>query len=174
MISFDTGLGAFNYRAAAVCIHDGHALLHKFAGDDFWALPGGRVEFGETAERAVARELGEELGAAREPRVERLLWVVENYFTHQGTRNHELGLYYLVSFAPHATIYDTTREHIGIEDTGHDGLPLKLIFRWFPLDRLAGERIYPTFLRERLRALPATVEHIVHIDPSEYCVSSPA
>lgn len=167
MISFDTGLGAFNYRAAAVCIHDGHALLHKFAGDDFWALPGGRVEFGETAERAVARELREELGAAQQPRVERLLWVVENYFTHNDTLNHELGLYYLVSFAPHAAIYDTAREHLGIEDRGPDGLPLQLIFRWFPLDALAGERLYPTFLRERLRALPAAVEHVVHVDPTE-------
>ena len=54
MISFDTGLGVFRYRAAAVCIHDDHALLHKFVGNDFWGLPGGRVEFGETAERGGA------------------------------------------------------------------------------------------------------------------------
>ena len=167
MISFDTGLGAFNYRAAAVCIHEGHVLLHKFVGDDFWALPGGRVEFGETAECAVARELREELGAEQQPHVERLLWVVENYFTHNDTLNHELGIYYLVSFAPHAAIYDITREHIGFEDGNHGGPPLKLIFRWFPLDTLAGERIYPTFLRERLRTLPAGVKHIVHVDPSE-------
>lgn len=42
MISFDTGLGVFHYRAAAACIHDVHVLLHKCVGDDFWALPSGR------------------------------------------------------------------------------------------------------------------------------------
>jgi hypothetical protein len=75
-------------------------------------------------------------------------------------------MYYLVSFAPHAAIYDITRDN-GIEDGNHGGPPLQLIFRWLPLDTLAGERIYPAFLRERLSDLPVAIEHIVHIDPRE-------
>jgi hypothetical protein len=79
----------------------------------------------------------------------------ENFFTRDDTLNHKLGMHYLVSFAPHAAIYDITRDHIGIEDGNPGGLPLQLIFRWFPPDTLAGERIYPTFLRQRLSALPS-------------------
>ena len=63
----------------------------------------------------MARELGEELGVEQEPHAERLLWVVENFFIRNDTLNHVLRLYYLVSFAPRAAIYDTTHEHIGSE-----------------------------------------------------------
>ncbi|WP_348753724.1 NUDIX domain-containing protein, partial [uncultured Aquincola sp.] len=62
MISFSNSDWRFNLRAAAVVRHADFVLLHRLAGDAFWALPGGRVEMGETAEAAVRREMREELG----------------------------------------------------------------------------------------------------------------
>jgi ADP-ribose pyrophosphatase YjhB (NUDIX family) len=46
---------------AGVWLKDDHVLLQGAAGEDFWALPGGRVEIMERAEYALHRELREEL-----------------------------------------------------------------------------------------------------------------
>ena len=157
MISFPISGGHFNFRAAGVCIDEGHVLLHRSVSDDFWSLPVGRVELGEDSSTTLRRELCEELGV--DSSAGRLLWIVENFFTYGETQHHELGMYYLVSFKREAAIYDKTRVHEGLED-----IDLRLIFRWFPLDTLPDVLLFPTFLRNGLRELPLHPTHIVHID----------
>src|SRR5215510_13842723 len=93
------------FRVAAICLHDGHVLACKPDAEDFWFLPGGRVETMEAAKEALRRELCEELDA--EPRIARLLWPVENFFTTDGCRYHGLGLYYRTSLHAEATFYRT-------------------------------------------------------------------
>jgi len=55
---------------------------------------GGGIEFGERAADAVARELLEETGS--EVRVDRLLGVLENVFTHEGRPGHEIAFVFEV------------------------------------------------------------------------------
>jgi 8-oxo-dGTP pyrophosphatase MutT (NUDIX family) len=52
------------YRVAArvLVIQDDKVLLVKETSDDWWALPGGGVDHGETIESTVMREVEEELG----------------------------------------------------------------------------------------------------------------
>jgi 8-oxo-dGTP pyrophosphatase MutT (NUDIX family) len=50
-------------RPAAVIFQDEYVLLHQVESDDFWCLPGGRVEPGEHAAQTVIREMQEEVGA---------------------------------------------------------------------------------------------------------------
>jgi 8-oxo-dGTP pyrophosphatase MutT (NUDIX family) len=52
------------YRVAArvLVVQDNKVLLVKEADDDWWALPGGGIDHGETIESTVAREVEEELG----------------------------------------------------------------------------------------------------------------
>lgn len=55
----------------SVCLRDGAVLLVRRSqppGSGQWALPGGRVEAGETLVEAVRRELAEETGLRGEPR----------------------------------------------------------------------------------------------------------
>lgn len=61
MIRFESGNNLFNYRVVGVAITDDKVFLHQAEGDDFWVLPGGRGEFGETAEQTLIREMQEEL-----------------------------------------------------------------------------------------------------------------
>jgi ADP-ribose pyrophosphatase YjhB (NUDIX family) len=148
---------SFGVRVAGVLVHDGRVLLHRGVTDDFWALPGGRVELLERSPDALRREMQEELGIT--VKVERLLWVVENYFEHNDRECHEVGFYYLMSAPPDTPLLQQP-ESYGYEDQ----LALHLIFRWFSLDALPGLRLYPTFLRDGLRALPETTVHVIHRD----------
>lgn len=52
------------YRVAirVLIIQDDKILLVREADDDWWALPGGGVDHGETVESSLAREIKEELG----------------------------------------------------------------------------------------------------------------
>ncbi|MBI2624081.1 NUDIX hydrolase [Candidatus Parcubacteria bacterium] len=57
-----------------IIIHEGKLLVAKQkVDDDFWCLPGGRLESGESLEEAMKRELFEE--TAVQPRVGKLLFI---------------------------------------------------------------------------------------------------
>ena len=156
----------FNFRAAAVIVDDGYALLFRASFEDFWSLPGGRVEVGEPSAATVARELAEELGPACDARVERLLWVIENFFEYQGERVHEVGMYYLVTLGATCPYLAKDRPFDGVETDlpSHAGERVQLIYQWFPLDTLANVAVYPLIMRERLASLPAAPELLVEDD----------
>ncbi len=64
MLSFEVGTATFVHRTAAVAIDCSRVLLHRSELDDFWALPGGRVEVLENLQDAIVREMRQEIGAA--------------------------------------------------------------------------------------------------------------
>lgn len=161
MITFVRENVRFTLRVAAIALHEGYVLLHRAAADDFWAMPGGRVELLEPAAESLRREMHEEIDA--DVRVERLLWVVENFFDYHMSC-HELGLYFLVDLGPDFPHYDKTRPFYGVEDGPGGDMNLRLIFQWFSVDRLASERLFPTFLRTALCHVPAHTQHVVHYD----------
>ncbi len=78
------------HRAAVVIIHEGRVLLmHRRKADrDYWVVPGGGVEEGETVEQAARREVEEETGL--EVTLDRELWTrdrdgqAEHYFLAAG------------------------------------------------------------------------------------------
>ncbi len=57
-----------------------------------------------------------------EVRVERLIWVVENFFEYQGMSPHELGLYFLMRFPEGSPLYGKQEPFEGDEEG------IKLIF----------------------------------------------
>ncbi len=156
MITFKEGNVQFSFRVAGVAIEDSSVLLHRFETDDFWALPGGRVELMETARDTLRREMQEEIGL--DVHVGRLLWVVENFFKYQGIFFHELGLYFQM------TLPDGSGPLVRETFDGREER-LRLIFRWLPLGEVPEAPLYPSFLCSSLLALPETTQHVVHIDP---------
>jgi ADP-ribose pyrophosphatase YjhB (NUDIX family) len=159
MITFEEGGKRFNYRVVGIALDVDRVLLLRTEKDDFWFLPGGRVELLEPSQDALIREMREELEV--DVRVERLVWVVENFFEYEGKSYHELALYFLMSFLPDSHLNEKSEAFVGNEDG------LKLIFKWHPLGKLEEIPLYPTFLRERLNSIHQITEHIVHTDSQE-------
>ncbi len=60
-ITFKTSEGKFNYRVCAVIINDDKILAMQDERSPYYYLPGGRVSLNETAEKAILREIKEEL-----------------------------------------------------------------------------------------------------------------
>ena len=157
-IAFTEGKARFNYRIVGCVLHDRRVLLHRAERDDFWALPGGRGELLEPSAETLRREMREELGV--DARVERLLWVVENFFENEELAFHEVALYYLMSFPPGCPLYGRP-----IFEGDEEGV--RLIFQWHPVDQLEGIRLFPTFLRTALQSIPGGIVHVVHTDVDE-------
>lgn len=99
--------------ALGVAVRDGHLLvideLDAVRGQRFHRLVGGGIEFGETSEQALRRELHEELGA--DLRSSESLGVLENIFEYEGEPGHQIAHLYLVeSDAIDSLALDETRK----------------------------------------------------------------
>ena len=143
----------FGCRVAGIAIDDERVLLENYKEEDFWALPGGGINFLETAEEALRREMREELGV--EIQVGRLIWVVENFFTNNGKSYHEVGLYFSITLPEKAQVRQTRDAFISKDDT------LKTTFRWHQLSELTNITLYPPFLQRGLMMIPDETEHII-------------
>jgi 8-oxo-dGTP pyrophosphatase MutT (NUDIX family) len=154
MISCDIDGVRFNYRVAGVFVEHGHILLYRIAGLDFWFLPGGRAEVGETSEEALRREMQEELGIP--VRIGTLLWFVENFFELGGQSYHELGLYYEAALPAGGPCSDKGAVDRGVTESGDEAF-----FQWFRLDALYELTLVPPFLKAALLDLPCQTQHRV-------------
>jgi 8-oxo-dGTP pyrophosphatase MutT (NUDIX family) len=160
MVSFETTAGYFNYRVAAIIVEDDHVFLCRERRSDNWFLPGGRVEMSESSTDSVRREIREELES--DCQVERLVWVVENFYVANETRFHEIGLYYLVTLPAESTLLDKLTPRPFHEPLGTD-----MEMRWFKLAEIGSLNLYPAFLRENLKDLPNSTQLIVVRDDQD-------
>ncbi len=85
-------------RVIAICLfqHEDKILVCEYfdsvKGTPFYRPLGGAIEFGETTEAAIKREVLEEIG--QEVTDLKLLEVLENLFTHEGKPGHEIVYLY--------------------------------------------------------------------------------
>ena len=154
MIVFTRDGLTFMYRVGGIAIHDGRLLVEHAVGKGFCFLPGGRVEYGESAIAALQREAREEL---REPaEIGRLLVVADNFFVLDGRRYQEVNLYFLIELDEDSPIL------------GRDGrfarAEASIVLEWISTDELARANLKPTFLHEPIRDLPSAPLYVIHDD----------
>ena len=134
--------GFINIRVGAIIMKDGKFLMAGNKRQDYLYSVGGRVQFGETAEQAVVREVMEETGVRME--VDRLGFVCENYFIGDSGYNKDKPVYELAFY-----YYMKTPE--GFEPTsdifmeGDD----EEFLAWITPDE--PRKYYPEFFREELK-----------------------
>ncbi|MDD9987915.1 MAG: NUDIX domain-containing protein [Spirochaetaceae bacterium] len=141
----------FMYRVGGIAIHDGRVLVEQAVGQGFCFLPGGRVEFGESAVEALRREAIEELG---EPAtVGRLLIVADSFFELDGRRYQEVNLYFQIDLDEDSP----TRGRGG----RFEGAESSIVLEWIPVDALEQANLKPTFLPEHIRTLPSAPLYMI-------------
>ena len=100
--------------------------------EDYYFLPGGHVEFGESANDSIGREIEEELGAAASE--VSFIGAVENIFSDEGGKHHELNLVFSAKL---------DREDV-------ESLENHLEFAWVDTTDLDGQEILPISLKNSL------------------------
>ncbi len=119
--------------ARALVILDEHILLQRLDYTDAnWFFPGGGVEFGETLEGAIRRELAEETSLVIERIVYRL--TANNRYEHDGRSFHLIEHFFEV--LP-ATFDVESREE-------------SILLEWYPLGRIGGLDLRPSGVRDML------------------------
>ena len=151
-ISIKATAGEFNYRVAAMIVHEAHILVMQDEGIPHDYLPGGRVHLHEPAETALSRELREELDIDIPPH--QLTFIAESFFTIDSTRYHEMCLYFLMETPPELLIRGDRFTRVEGSEVHH--------FRWVKFEELRHLSFYPIFLKERIFTLPEHPEFITH------------
>ncbi len=124
----------------ALIIKNRKILVCQTNGRGYYFLPGGHVEFGETMQEALKRELYEEM----EAKVVQSQFIggFENLFEQDGEKKHEVSFI----FQADIDITDVIAKEAHIS------------FFWFTMDEFINENIVPSALKDAIVAWTAEKE----------------
>lgn len=151
-IQFIEDNSAFNCRVNALIIKDNKILLTRLKTDDFWTFIGGKIQFGESSEQAVLREVKEETGA--ELQIDKTIALIENFFHLRGKDWHQYIFFYKLK--ADLEVFEGSRD---LKDDPRGEI------KWFSLDELNCLDIRPVCC---LNLIDKPFNGVMHIINKEY------
>jgi 8-oxo-dGTP diphosphatase len=117
----------FHHLTRAIVVRDDQILVVHTKGEEHTFLPGGHIEFGESATTALKREMQEELGL--NCNIIRFLGLVEHQWELEGKLQCEVNQTFLTE----------------IPDLGENPISKepKLEFFWVPIPKLSHNKLKP-------------------------------
>ncbi len=130
----------FELIVRALIIRNNKVLLCQTKGREYYFLPGGHVEFGETMHTALIREIKEEMDVS----VSNVNFIggIENIFTQNEKMIHEVSFIYQV---------DVDRDDVDAREN-------HIEFTWFSLDQILEINIVPPVIKDAIFKWCATKE----------------
>lgn len=150
-ISISTEKFKFKFRVSGILLVDNRILTVKINNNDFYCFPGGHVELMEDTKDAIIREFREETNI--DVKIERLLYITENFFKGNLGNFHELGFYYLLKPINNVIAQDFEL----VEKDKDENVNLK--FEWKKLGEL--NNFKPEFIKNELDFNNKSIKHLI-------------
>ncbi len=126
--------------ARVIILNQGKVLLiHRLKyGKEYYVLPGGSIEKGETPQQAAIREIKEETNF--DITLDKILWKMKE----KVNREFKLGYYFVAkSF--------TGNLKLGWPERGRQSDTNIYLFEWVPVTKLKDYLLYPKGIKEKIR-----------------------
>ncbi len=144
--------GYVNVRVGAIIQKGGKLLMVGSKDFDYYYSVGGRIQFGESAEEAIRREVLEETGCALE--IERLGFIHEDFFLCDSPSKWGKPIYEIAFYFYMKTPEDFAPRCGSLNGEGHG--------EWLEwVDPETEKTLYPAFFRTELDRNCPGVRHIV-------------
>ena len=117
-----------------ICLKGKSILLAFHKDEEYFFLPGGHVEYGESMTEALKRELKEELDSDAVPG--KLIYIFEHSWMNKKALQHEINFLFYMRIQKRQKI-ESREKH--------------LEFRWVPMDDLGKVRFLPAELKKTIR-----------------------
>lgn len=120
--------------ARAIMMNEDNILLCRMRDAKWYFLPGGHVEFGEFAEKALVRELNEEANITG-VKVGNLAGIIENKFPIDEQLHHEINMFFDVELK---------------EDLSFENQESHILYEYISLDKIDDVKILPMSIKEKI------------------------
>ncbi|MCU4706597.1 NUDIX hydrolase [Mycoplasma sp. CSL7503-lung] len=134
----------FKLRVGAILIHENRLLVAYDDENNYYQyLPGGKVDFGESFEECIKRELKEELDLNVNSLQEFCLY--EGFFFNKYVKKdfHEISMYYLVK--------SNIEPWFNQEDVVFYEENRKLTFKWIEIEKLDEYNVLPKKIIDKIK-----------------------
>ena len=153
--SFFVDNNRLKLRVSGIIIHDNRILLDVYDKEDY-CLPGGTINFNESSDDSILRELEEEIGFKFV--IDRLVSINEEFYVNfKNYKTHCINFYYKMSFKDSSDI-----DKIDLDRLEDDhGYMCQHHYRWVDIDDLNNIKLIPEVIKNDIITGEFNIHHVI-------------